>query len=475
MLLKLAWFVIITRFSKPLLILTSFFLMYDVLIRAVTVGNADEFSGGFAYYAVGASIFFVTMSLLLGGIFVLKSDRDYLLTLPLNRLELSLSLFLAQFIGSGISILFLFGFYLAGAGTLDVAAVLVGNLLVLAALVTALGVVSNILVFWKRLVISLLIGLWCYSTFLGNPFTPVSAFTGQLLIGSLTLIGLAVVVVPLALRELAFLEVGSMRSILRVTSSEYKKSMSFAGKSPVRAVYSYHLSFLELVGRVNLAGSTSFRSARVKTRTVLVVTSILAALYFYITTRQAAIGQTMFRPYEGVVFVVPILLGVVVLVLMSQGTFSNERGWLAFTSMDPATYLRHLLLSRAASALSIIGPFVVANIVLALLGVPRTLNMALDLLVSVPSAAMISAYLVARLGAVQQVKEEGMMPGQFELKQILVILPVYVFIGLIIASEVSLPIAIAVSVVLGGLAALLLSRASTWRGIAYKLTEKGFI
>ena len=475
MLLKLAWFVIITRFSKPLLILTSFFLMYDVLIRAVTVGNANEFSGGFAYYAVGASIFFVTMSLLLGGIFVLKSDRDYLLTLPLSRLELSLSLFLAQFIGSGISILFLFGFYLAGAGTLEIALILVGNLAVLAALVTALGVVSNMLALWKRLVISLLISLWCYSSFLGVPFTPVSAFTGQLVYGSITLLGFAFVVVPVALRELAFLEVGSMRSILRVTSSEYKKSMSFAGKTPVRAVYSYHLSFLELVGRMNLAGSTSFRSARIKTRTVLIITSILGAIYLYFTSRQAMIGQTSYRPFEGLVFVVPILLGVVVLVLMSQGTFSNERGWLAFTSMDPATYLRHLLLSRAASALSIIGPFVVADLVLALLGVPRTLNMTLDLLVSVPSAAIISAYIVARLGAVQQVKEEGMMPGQFELKQILVILPVYIFIGMIIASEVSLTIALVVAALLGGLASLLLSRASIWRGIAYRLTEKGFI
>ena len=475
MLLKLAWFVIITRFSKPLLILTSFFLMYDVLIRAVTVGNADQFSGGFSYYAVGASIFFVTMSLLLGGIFVLKSDRDYLLTLPLSRVELSLSLFLAQFIGSGISILFLFGFYLAGAGTAEIALILVGNLAVLAALVTALGVVSNMLRLWKRLVISLLIGLWCYSTFLGVPFTPVSAFTGELLYGSLTLVGLAVVVVPVALRELAFLEVGSMRSMLRATSSEYKKSMSFAGKTPVRAVYSYHLSFLELVGRVNLAGSTSFRSARVKTRTVLLITSILAAIYLYFTSREAMVGQTLYRPFEGLVFVVPILLGVVVLVLMAQGTFSNERGWLAFTAMDPATYLRHLILSRAASALSIIGPFVVADLVLALVGIPRTLNMALDLVVSVPSAAMISAYIVARLGAVQQVKEEGMMPGQFELKQILVILPVYIFIGMIIVSEISLTFAIIVAVVLGGLASLLLARASTWRGIAYRLTEKGFI
>ena len=475
MLLKLAKFVIITRFSKSLLILTAFFLMYDVLIRAVTSGDAPQFSGGYAYYAVGSSIFFIVMSLLLGGIFVLKSDRDYLLTLPLSRRELSLSLFLAQFIGSGISILFLFGFYLAGAGSLDTALVLVGNLVLLAVIVTAFGIISNILEVWKRLVLAALLSLWCYSSFLGFPFTPVSTFTGGIVYGSLVLLGLALVVMPVALRELAFLEVGSIRSLLRATSSEYKRSMSFAGKSPVRAVYTYHLSFLELAGRMNLPGSTSFRSARVKTRTVLMVSSIIAGVYFYFT----GLGEQDLilngSRFSGLVFVVPILLGVVVLVLMSQGTFSNERGWLAFTAMDPASYLRHLLLSKAASALSIIGPFIVADDLLALLGNPTALNSSIVLLISVPSAAMIAAYLVARVGAVQQVTEEGMMPGQFELKQILVILPVYIFIGMIIVSEISLTGALVVAGVLGGLALLLLAGASTWRGIAYRLTEKGFI
>src|SRR6266850_1779512 len=156
MLAKLVKFVLVTRFSKPLLGLVTFFLAYDVVIRAVTTGNSPEFSGGFSYYAVSASIFFIAVSLLFGGLFVLKSDRDYLLTLPLKRRELSLSLFTAQFVGSGITILFLFGFY--------------------------------------------------------------------------------AVTVPIALRELAYLELGSMRSLLRATSSEYKKTMSFAGKSPVRAI-----------------------------------------------------------------------------------------------------------------------------------------------------------------------------------------------------------------------------------------------
>ncbi len=432
MLARLVKFVLLTRFSKPLLALVTFFLVYDIVIRAITTGNSPEFSGGFSYYAVGASIFFIAVSLLFGGLFVLKSDRDYLLTLPLKRRELSFALFTAQFVGSGITILFLFGFYLAGAGTLRV---------------------------------------WCLSSILGNPFTPVSPFTGDLLYGSITLFGFAVAIVPVALRELAYLELGSMRSLLRATSSEYKKTMSFAGKSPVRAIYSYHLSFLELVGRVNLAGSTSYRAARVRTSTVLVISSALAAIYLFLTGL-SPFADLLSRPF---VIVLPILMGIITLVLMSQGTFSNERGWLAFTAMDPALYLRHLLLSRAVSTLAITGPFAVANIVLAFRGVPSAVNSFIVLLVTVSSASILATYLVARLGAVQQVKEEGMMPGQFDLKQLLAIIPTYIVIILIVVSEISLIASIIIAGVLGILSLLMIASKSVWRGIAYRLTERGFV
>jgi len=444
MLAKLVKFVLLTRFSKPLLALVTFFLAYDVVIRAFTTGNSPEFSGGFSYYAVGASIFFIAVSLLFGGLFVLKSDRDYLLTLPLKRRELSLSLFTAQFVGSGITILFLFGFYLAGAGTLQTTIVLGADLAILAAVVTALGVVS---------------------------FTPVSPFTGDLLYGSITLFGFAAVTVPFALRELAYLELGSMRSLLRATSSEYKKTMSFAGKSPVRAIYSYHLSFLELVGRVNLAGSTSYRAARVRTSTVLIISSALAAIYLFLTGL-SPFADLLSRP---VVIVLPILMGIITLVLMSQGTFSNERGWLAFTAMDPAVYLRHLLLSRAVSTLAITGPFAVANIVLAFRGVPVAVNSSIVLLITVSSASILATYLVARLGAVQQVKEEGMMPGQFDLKQLLAIIPTYIVIILIVVSEISLIACIIVAGVLGILSLSMMISKGVWRGIAYRLTERGFV
>jgi hypothetical protein len=469
MLAKLLKFVLLTRFSKPLLALVAFFLAYDVVIRALM--RSPGFSIGFSYYAVGATIFFITVSLLFGGLFVLKSDRDYLLTLPLKRRDLSLSLFTAQFVGSGITVLFLFGFYLAGAGTLETTIVLVADLAILAAVVTALGVVSNILSTWLRVGLAVILGLWCFSSILGNPFTPVSPFTGDLLYGSIVLFGLGVVIVPVALRELAYLELGSMRSMLRATSSEYKKTMSFSGKSPVGAIYSYHLSFLELVARVNLAGSTSYRATRVRTSTVLIISSALAAVYLSLGLSPFA-NLLSTRP---VVLILPILMGVITLVLMAQATFSNERGWLAFTAMDPAVYLRHLLLSRAVSTLAIIGPFGVANIVLAFLGVSESVNSSIVLLITVPSASILATYLAARIGAVQQVKEEGMMPGQFDLKQLLVIIPIYIMVGLIAVSEISLIGSVIIASVIGVVVILLMASKSVWRGIAYRLTERGFV
>src|SRR5947199_8327357 len=189
MLAKLVKFVLLTRFSKPLLGLVAFFLIYDVVIRAVTTGGSAEFSGGFSYYAVGASIFFITVSLLFGGLFILKSDRDYLLTLPLKRRELSLSLFTAQFVGSGITILFLFGFYLAGAGTLQTTIVLGADLAILAAVVTALGVGSNSLSTRVRPGRTAILVIWCLTRHLRHRSTPVSPFTGRLVYRRLPLFG----------------------------------------------------------------------------------------------------------------------------------------------------------------------------------------------------------------------------------------------------------------------------------------------
>ena len=433
----------------------------------MTGGKSQVTTGALSYYAVGASIFFITMSLLFGGLFIIKSDRDYLLTLPLSKRDLSLSLFVAQFVGYGLTMLFLYGFYVAGAGDLPTIILLAVNLGVLACVVTSLGVISNILETWKRVLLATGLALWCFSSVLGFQLTPVSSFHGDAVYGTIALFVLAAAVVPVALRELANVELGSIRTLMRTTSSEYKKNVSFAGKSPIRAVYSYHLSFLELVGRMNVAGSTSYRAARIKTRTVLLIS--IPASIAYLTFARLILRA------GPIVFVLPIFMGVIVLVLMAQGTLANERAWLAFTALDPATYIRHLLLSRVLSTLAIIGPFGVADIILAVLGDATGLQSALVLLVTIPAESILATYVIARVGAVYQVKEEGMMPGEFNLRQFGAILPIYAAIGLIILSEYSALAAVIIAPLLTGLSAVLLATSSIWRGIAYRLTERGFI
>ncbi len=143
--------------------------------------------------------------------------------------------------------------------------------------------------------------------------------------------------------------------------------------------------------------------------------------------------------------------------------------------MDPATYIRHLLLSKIVSALAILGPFGIVSLVLAYEGVEMGLNWAVVLLVTIPAASILMTYFIARLGAVQQIKEEGMMPGEFNLRQLVAILPTYVVIGLLIVSGLSLQSSFIIAITMAALAILLLLSSSLWREIAYRLMERGFI
>ncbi|HZY94523.1 MAG TPA: hypothetical protein VFE98_06640 [Candidatus Bathyarchaeia archaeon] len=469
MLAKLLKFVLITRFSKPLLALIAIIFAYNLVTGILSPRRSPTFPVGFQYYAVVSSAFFVSLSLLFGGLFVLKSDRDYLLTLPLSKKELSISLFMAQFLGSGMSLLFFYGFLVASIGNLDALILLAVDLAVFAAITTSLGVISNILRNRTKAILAGILGVWCLSALSGFQFTPVSMFTGNLIQGSIVISLLGIVTIPLAFKELSEVELGSMRSLLRSTSTEYKKNLSFQGRTSLGAIYAYHLSFLELAGRINIGGTTSYKTARVKTRTILIASTALAVAYFLFVT----FASTTIRLLP--VAVLPIALGLFVVMLTSQAAFSNERGWLAFTAMDPATYLRHLLISKILSTLAITGPFAVVNAVLFFDNVRLAANSLILLLVTVPTSSIIATYFVARLGAVQQIREEGMMPGQFNLRQLVVALTAYVLIGLMAASAFSFMAAAIIAVVLSALAGILMAIPGVWRGIVYRLTEKGFV
>jgi hypothetical protein len=57
----------------------------------------------------------------------------------------------------------------------------------------------------------------------------------------------------------------------------------------------------------------------------------------------------------------------------------------------------------------------------------------------------------------------------------LVVLIAYLLIGLMVASTISLIAAAVIALIVTGFAGTLMASKSVWRGIVYRLTEKGFV
>ena len=71
-------------------------VVYEVVISSVVPPQSENLI--LSYYGTAVIALFLAMALATGGIMVLKSDRDYLFTLPLSTRDLSLSIFFSQFI-----------------------------------------------------------------------------------------------------------------------------------------------------------------------------------------------------------------------------------------------------------------------------------------------------------------------------------------------------------------------------------------
>ena len=110
MLPSLLKFVIRTRFSRPFLAFIALLVAYSIGIsRVIPPGQESLILGDFGTAIIAL---FLAMALATGGVMVLKSDRDYLFTLPLSTRDLSISIYFSQFIAYGVTVMFMF-IYLA--------------------------------------------------------------------------------------------------------------------------------------------------------------------------------------------------------------------------------------------------------------------------------------------------------------------------------------------------------------------------
>jgi len=461
-------FVLRTRFSRPFLVFFAIMIGYSIIIsQTIPQSGIDIILG---YYAAGLIAFFLAMALATGGVMVMKSDRDYLFTLPLSTRDLSIAIFFAQFVAFGVTVLLMFA-YLAQAFS---SPLLLVDLAALALTFTSLGAIAPSIQTRPRILLSAALALWTLLSFINVPFTPGSAFNGNLYGGTATLLALAAVTVTLAFRSLSRIELDMMKSMVRSTSADIKSPSSFAGRSPIGAIYSMNLSNMSLAGRMNMAGTARYVSRRVKTKWVAFVTSAAGAAYFIGALSLGAATTSTDAGSLPAEILVSVILSFLAFFL-SQSAITNERIWLSLTSLPPASYFKHLIGARVLSLMVILAPFAIADAVLLALGHSGALGAIVVVLAVIPGSFVLEICWAAYIAPIQIKGDDMMMPAQFNLKQMATALPFVVVVALAAIASVFPIIAAAGGVVLCGVSALLTTSSRFWRGVVTKLTENGFI
>ena len=469
MLRKLLSFVLRTRFSRPFLILVAIMVTYSLIISTTIPPSGVTTILG--YYASGIIAMFLAMALATGGVMVMKSDRDYLFTLPLSNRDLSLSIFFAQFIAYGTTVLFMF-VYLAEAFT---SPLLVVDMIALALAFTSLGVIGPLIRTRVRIILAVGLALWTLLSFTSFPFTPASAFTGNLYGGTVTLLALTAVTVTFAFRGLGRIELDMMKSLVRTTASDIKSPNSYVGKSPLGAIYSMNLTNMSLAGRMNMAGTSRYVSKRVKTRWVALASTAaaIAFLVFALWLGPANMGNEV---QNGNAANVILAIGLSFIgFFFSQSAITNERLWLSLTSLPPATYFKHLISSKVISLLVILVPFAAVDGILQAFGDPEAVGALLMILLVIPGAFVLEICWSAYIAPIQVKGDDMTMPAQFNLKQLAVALPMG---GVVIVATIGVlfaPLAAVAGVVLCVLSAVLTLSRGFWSRVVTKLTENGFI
>ena len=469
MLLKLLKFVVRTRFSRPLLIFITIMLVYYTAISQLVPSQQANLILG--YYGTGIIALFLAMALATGGVMIFKSDRDYLFTLPLSTRDLSIAIFFSQLIAFGITILFMFGYlYQTIASPL-----LLADLVALALTFTSLGVIAPSMTTRLRIALSVGLALWTLIALTNFPLSPGAAFNGNIYGGTATLVGLAGVTTVLAFRGLSRIELDMMRSLVRTTSSEIKSQNSYAGKSPIGAIYSMNLSNISLAGRMNMAGTSRYVSRRVKTRWVVTTATVAAAAYFAYALLQgppaSAVNGTDTFPAAIAVAVGLALISF----FFSQSAITNERVWLSLTSLPPATYFRHLITSRVISLMLILAPFAVANLTLLALGYGAALGALGVILAVIPGSYVLEICWAAYIAPIQVKGDDMMMAAQFSMRQLAAALPLGGVILLVSIASIVPLVAVIGGLIICAISAFLTMSGGFWSRVVTKLTESGFV
>ncbi|MHB1708572.1 MAG: hypothetical protein ACYCT2_03750 [Thermoplasmataceae archaeon] len=417
---------------------------------------------------------FLLLSLFLsvstGSVSSMKSDRDFYFVLPARKGDLVTPIMLFKFYTTG-TILFVLVFDLSAAYHGSGGSILLSLFAALAISVgsTSIGITMMAVNRLVRIAVSVLITLWAAVEILGSPYALITLATSGILYG--VPLSAAYLAIPLIISSFISADLGIEKfSVERGYSRrETRRISSFDRLSPGQAILKFQTSFVSTT--VRRRGSSGYApSFRLRTRTAIIVTGAMAAIYFYVLYFYSSVASITST------FVVPYVTFYIVLIAISNipNLLNGERMWMSFASMGGNDYFKDSILAKCMSAEILLAPFIVADVVLYFFGIPYVLSSALVLALMVPASMIITFYFFSERVASQDL-QGGVISGSAAGRNFILLVPSAIFFVIAIAS-IFFQYVLAVSLIAMNLLALgIMLRGRRWNRITNYLSEHGFV
>lgn len=302
-----------------------------------------------------------------------KSDSDFLALLPFDDDKIIASLIIGSF---AVNVIFLSIFMYWFIEALGIAGVII--IPAFALISSSLPAVLYNLDNKRKILIDIVVIIWFISAIFNFPLSPLSMFYGYSE-GYIISYTLAFALFFTALKKFNF----SSYSNFTISSEkgEVKEEISFKSSNPFVLTLIRNLRILEIGGRVNWMGVSTFVSRRVELWKVMLGSSIFAVVLYFVLSRTKDLGFTFFYVLVG---------GWVVMIMISSAVFITEPIWLDLNVMTPEEFARYYLTSKALSIALILSPFAVLSLVLGYIGE------ALGFIVFIPLSSIFIMSLYAR-------------------------------------------------------------------------------
>ena len=410
------------------------------------------------------------LSVSTGSVSSMKSDRDFYFVLPVKKDDLVTPLMLFKFYTTG-TILFVLIFDLSAAYHGSGGSILLSLFAALAISVgsTSIGITMMAVNRSIRMVVSALITLWAAIEILGSPYALITLATSGILYG--IPLSAAYLAIPLILSSIISADLGIEKfSVERGYSKrETRRMSSFDRLSPKRAILKFQATFVSTSLR-RRSSSGYAPSFRLRTRTAMIITSVMAAIYFYVLYFYSAVASITST------FVVPYVTFYIVLIVISStpNLLNGERMWMSFASMGDNGYFKDSILAKCISAEILLAPFIVADVTLSFFGIAYVLSSALVLALMVPASMIITFYFFSERVASQDL-QGGVISGSTAGRNFILLVPSAIFFVIAIAS-IFFQYVLAVSLTAMNLLALeIMFRGRRWSRITNYLSEHGFV